>query len=73
VRTAAHPRHPGVAQRSVPHPEAGHHLDYGRLHEEKIFSLFQPHTEWIVKGKAGVPMELGLQVHVMEHQHQFLQ
>jgi hypothetical protein len=29
-------------------------------HSEKVFSLFEPHTEWIVKGKAGVPMELGL-------------
>jgi hypothetical protein len=29
-------------------------------HSEKVFSLFQPHTEWIVKGKAGVPMELGV-------------
>ena len=24
-------------------------------HDEKVFSLFQPHTEWISKGKAGVP------------------
>jgi hypothetical protein len=31
-------------------------------HEEKVFSLFQPHTEWISKGKAGVPVELGLRV-----------
>jgi transposase, IS5 family len=22
-------------------------------HEEKVFSLFEPHTEWISKGKAG--------------------
>ena len=35
-------------------------------HEEKVFSLFQPHTEWISKGKAGVPMELGLRVCVVE-------
>lgn len=26
---------------------------------EKIYSLFEPHTEWIVKGKAGVIAELG--------------
>ncbi len=31
-------------------------------HEEKVFSIFQPHTEWISKGKAGVPVELGLKV-----------
>ena len=41
-------------------------------HDEKVFSLFQPHTEWISKGKAGVPVELGLRVCVMEDQHQFI-
>lgn len=40
-------------------------------HEEKVFSLFQPHTEWISKGKAGVPVELGLRVCVVEDQHRF--
>jgi len=28
-------------------------------HEEKIFSLFEPHTEWIAKGKLHAPVELG--------------
>lgn len=41
-------------------------------HAEKVFSLFEPHTEWISKGKAGVPQELGLRVCVMEDQHQFI-
>lgn len=41
-------------------------------HDEKIFSIFQPHTEWISKGKAGVPVELGLRVCVMEDQHRFI-
>ncbi len=41
-------------------------------HGEKVFSIFEPHTEWIVKGKAGVPMELGMRVCIMEDQHQFL-
>jgi len=41
-------------------------------HHEKVFSLFQPHTEWIVKGKAGVPVELGLRVCVLEDQHRFV-
>lgn len=41
-------------------------------HKEKIFSIFEPHTEWISKGKAGVPVELGLRVCVMEDQHRFL-
>ncbi len=35
-------------------------------HEEKVFSLFQTHTEWNSKGKAGVPVELGLKVCVLE-------
>ena len=28
-------------------------------HSEKVFSLFEPHTKWINKGKAGVICELG--------------
>ena len=34
-------------------------------HKEKVLSVFQPHTEWINKGKAGVPVELGLRVAVL--------
>ncbi len=41
-------------------------------HSEKIFSIFEPHTEWISKGKAGVPVELGLRVCVMVDQYQFI-
>jgi len=41
-------------------------------HDEKVFSIFEPHTEWVVKGKAGVPVELGLKVCVLEDQHQFI-
>ena len=41
-------------------------------HSEKEFSIFEPHTEWICKGKAGVPQELGLRVCVLEDQYQFL-
>ncbi len=41
-------------------------------HAEKVFSLFEPHTEWISKGKAGVPVELGLRVCVLEDQYGFL-
>jgi len=25
-------------------------------HEEKVFSIFEEHSEWISKGKAGVPV-----------------
>jgi hypothetical protein len=35
-------------------------------HEEKLFSLFEPHTEWIVKGKAGISQELGVRVGIVE-------
>ena len=41
-------------------------------HDEKVFSIFEPHTEWISKGKAGVPVELGVKVWVLEDQHQFI-
>ena len=41
-------------------------------HAEKVFSIFQPHTEWMSKGKAGVPVELGLRVCVLEDQHRFI-
>ena len=41
-------------------------------HAEKAFSIFEPHTEWISKGKAGVPVELGVKVCILEDQHQFI-
>ena len=41
-------------------------------HAEKVFSLFEPHTEWISKGKAGVPVELGVKVCILEDQYQFI-
>jgi hypothetical protein len=37
-------------------------------HHEKVFSIFEPHTEWISKGKAGVPVELGLKVCIVKDQ-----
>jgi IS5 family transposase len=41
-------------------------------HEEKVFSIFEPHTEWINKGKAGVIVELGLRVAISEDQFGFI-
>jgi IS5 family transposase len=41
-------------------------------HEQKCFSIFEPHTEWISKGKAGIPVELGLRVCVMEDSDRFI-
>ncbi len=41
-------------------------------HDEKVFSIFEPHTRWISKGKAGVQVELGVPVCVVEDQFQFI-
>jgi len=41
-------------------------------HHEKVFSLFEEHTEWINKGKAGVSQELGLKVCIVKDQFGFL-
>jgi hypothetical protein len=41
-------------------------------HPEKVFSIFKPYTEWINKGKAGVPVELGVMVGIVEDQHHFI-
>ncbi len=41
-------------------------------HAEKVFSIFEEHTEWISKGKAGVPVELGLRVAIVEDQYRFV-
>jgi len=47
-------------------------LDEKIPHSEKVFSIFEEHTEWISKGKAGVPVELGLKVCVLEDQYGFI-
>jgi transposase, IS5 family len=47
-------------------------LDEKIPHDEKVFSIFEPHTEWISKGKAGVPQELGLSVCVLKDQYGFI-
>ena len=39
---------------------------------DKIHSLFERHTEWICKGKAGVRQELGLRVAILEDQYGFI-
>lgn len=41
-------------------------------HEEKVFSLFEPHTQWISKGKAGCPVELGRKLLITTDQHQLI-
>jgi transposase, IS5 family len=41
-------------------------------HEEKTFSLFEPHTQWISKGKAGKPVELGRKLLITTDQNQII-
>jgi len=40
--------------------------------DEKVYSIFEPHTEWICKGKAGIRQELGVKVCVVEDQFGFI-
>ena len=39
---------------------------------EKIFSVFEEYTEWISKGKAGVRVEFGVKVCILEDQYGFI-
>ena len=39
---------------------------------EKLFSLFEPHTRWIKKGKIGNKVELGLMIAVATDQYGFI-
>ena len=39
---------------------------------EKVFSIFEPYTKWLSKGKAGVPVEFGLNVCILEDQYKFI-
>ena len=41
-------------------------------HGEKVFSVFEPHTEWISKGKKKTPVEFGLKVCIIQDQFQFI-
>jgi len=41
-------------------------------HDEKVFSIFEPHTRWISKGKAGRPVEPGVPVCILEDQNGFV-
>ncbi len=41
-------------------------------HCEKFFSIFEQHTEWLCKGKAGVPQVLGLNVCIVVDQYGFI-
>jgi transposase, IS5 family len=39
---------------------------------EKVYSIFEPHTEWISKGKLNKKVELGLKVLISTDQHHFI-
>ena len=41
-------------------------------HSEKVFSIFEPHVEWIQKGKVGKLVELGHNVAITSDQYQFI-
>ena len=41
-------------------------------HSEKLFSLFEPHTKWISKGKAGVVAEFGEKHLIVTDQYHFI-
>jgi len=41
-------------------------------HSEKVFSIFEPHVEWLQKGKAGKKVELGHHVSVSTDQWHFI-
>jgi hypothetical protein len=41
-------------------------------HREKIFSIFESHTEWLCKGKAKASFELGKKVAIVEDQYGFI-
>jgi transposase, IS5 family len=41
--------------------------------QEKVFSLFEPHTEWIQKGKLRPNVELGHRLLIATDQHQLIQ
>jgi hypothetical protein len=62
----------GHAERQIDQIRRRVVFDENIPHEEKVFSIFEPHTEWINKGKAGVPQELGLKVCVLKDQYGFL-
>lgn len=40
--------------------------------EEKIYSIFEPHTEWITKGKLNKKVELGHLILITTDQYQFI-
>ena len=42
------------------------------LNEEKLFSIFEPHTELIKRGKAGTPIEFGHMIQIQQTSEKFI-
>ncbi len=40
--------------------------------EEKLFSVFEPHTELLIRGKAGKPIEFGHMIQIQQCQEKFI-
>jgi len=40
--------------------------------EEKIFSIFEPHTELLIRGKAGKPIEFGHMIQIQQVEDKFI-
>ena len=60
------------ARRQIDHVERRLLRGEAIPHAEKVFSIFEEHTRWISKGKAGTPVELGVPVALIEDQYQFV-
>ena len=62
----------GHARRQIDHVERRLLKGETIPQDEKVFSIFESHTRWISKGKAGTPVELGVPVCVLEDNHGFI-
>ena len=62
----------GHARRQIDHVERRLLKGETIPQDEKVFSIFETHTRWISKGKAGTPVELGVPVCVLEDNHGFI-
>ena len=62
----------GHAMRQIDHVERRLLKGETIPQDEKVFSIFESHTRWISKGKAGTPVELGVPVCVLEDNHGFI-
>ena len=69
-RGSGMPLDPGLHRPRATPDRVGRLLQGERIPHQD--SIFEPHTRWISKGKAGRPVELGVAVCVVEDQYQFI-